>query len=71
MYMSVGNTSCHCGPTFQPGASEEVEKQILKNAIQNFELFTPSAFKIEKCCRAEINMVQAKKHKNMAKSRTL
>ena len=46
-YMSVGRTGCYCKGMI-PGASEEVEEQIVKHVIQNFDFLTMSAFKIKK-----------------------
>ena len=47
-YMSVGHTTyCHCGRTMA-GASEEVEKQTLKNVTQNFDFLPPSSFNIKR-----------------------
>ena len=42
--MSVGHFYCYCGRIL-PGASEEAQKQITKNVIQNFDLLTTSAIK--------------------------
>ena len=45
--MSVGQIYCYCGRIL-PGASEEVQKQITKNVMQNFDILTVSAIKIKK-----------------------
>ena len=45
--MSVGHVYCLLWSYF-PCASEEAQKQIDNNAIQNFDLLTTSAFKIKK-----------------------
>ena len=46
-HMSIGHTQCYCGLNL-PRASDEVQKQILKNVIQDFELLTTSAFNTKK-----------------------
>ena len=69
----VGWTSyLYCGCILS-GAIEKVQEQILKNVIHNFGLLTTSPFKIKKPLwrGVEISVVLSKKHKIMAKSKTL
>ena len=50
--------------------AKKFQTQIIKNFIQNFDLLTASAFKIEKGDRVDIRRVQAKNHKIMAEPRS-
>ena len=70
-HMSVGDGYCHRGRIL-PGASEEVQRQILKNVMQNFELLTTSsAFRIKMEPSRGNTDGASEETKNMAKPRTL